>query len=115
MNLDKNRKIEEILSSLDHCDRVSAPDFFYTRLIAKMESSLTNREPKRSFILRPVFALTVLAAVLIMNAVVIFQKNPNTDIDNSTALSESETIQSLAVEYSLNDNSTILFDINQEK
>lgn len=115
MNPDKNSKIEEILGSLDHCDRVPAPNFFYTRVKAKLESTLVMQKAsaKRFFILRPVYALTALAAILIINAVVIFQKGgASTD---TSALNDTETLQSIAAEYSLNDNSTVLFDINQEK
>jgi hypothetical protein len=111
MNMDKNNKIEEILGSLDGTQRATAPDFFYTRLKARMEKGL---EPatQRPWILRPAFALSVLLGVLLINAAVIFQKN---DAPETTATSDSETLQSIAAEYSLNDNSAILFDINQDK
>ena len=119
MNTEKNKKIDEILGSLDNCQRAEVPDFFYTRLKAKMENSvLGNRETvsaKRPLILRPVFALTALAAVLIINAFVIIQKDNTTDNDTSTALSDADSFQSMAAEYSLNENTTILFDINQDK
>ncbi len=110
MNNNKNSKIEEILGSLDGTRRAAAPDFFYTRLKARMEKGL-EPEPKRPWILRPTFALTVLAGVLLVNAAVIFQKNDAAE----TATSDAETLQSIAAEYSLNDNNTILFDINQDK
>jgi hypothetical protein len=110
MNNNKNSKIEEILGSLDGTRRAAAPDFFYTRLKARMEKGL-EPEPKRPWILRPAFALTVLAGVLLVNAAVIFQKNDTAE----TVTSDAETLQSIAAEYSLNDNNTILFDINQDK
>ncbi len=113
MNTEKNKKIDEILDSLDHCERASAPDFFYTRLKARMQGELESksRVKKAPLILRPVFALTAVVAVIVINAFVIFQ---NDNSNENTALSEAESIQSIAADYSLNDN-TILFDINQEK
>ena len=118
MNSDKNKKIEEILGSLDNCQRATAPDFFYTRLKAKMlaaEEKNIGVPVKRPLILRPVFALTSLAAVLIINAFVIFQRDNNNSLPDDTALSDTETLQSIAAEYRLNDNSTVMFDINQDK
>lgn len=113
---DQNMKIDEILSSLDNCQRASVPDFFYTRLKARMEKGQELRSAtQRPLVLRPVFALVALAAVIIINAFVIFQKDAKSNNGNNTALSETESLQSIAAEYSLNDNNTILFDINQEK
>ena len=37
--MNKQDKIEQILQSLDANQRASAPDFFYTRLKARMESN----------------------------------------------------------------------------
>ncbi|HEV7783154.1 MAG TPA: hypothetical protein VGO58_17890 [Chitinophagaceae bacterium] len=110
MNNNKNSRIEDILGSLDGTQRAAAPDFFYTRLKARMEKGM---EPvaKRPWILRPAFAFTVLAGVLLVNAAVIFQNNDTPE----TGTSDAETLQSIAAEYSLNDNNTILFDINQDK
>lgn len=110
MSNNKNSKIEDILGSLDGVKKASAPDFFYTRLKARMEKGL-EPEPKRPWLLRPAFALTVLAGVLLVNAAVIFQKADTAE----TAINDAEQFQSIAAEYSLNDNNTILFDINQDK
>lgn len=117
MNNEKNNKIEDILNSLDNCERATVPDFFYTRLKAKMTAHAGEEKVMRSrpLILRPVFALTALVAVLIINAFVIFQNNNINDTNDNTALSDTENLQSIAAEYSLNENNTILFDINQEK
>ena len=113
MKPDRNKKIEEILGSLDNCQRATVPDFFYTRLKAKMESreSAVSRKP---LILRPVFALTALALVLILNAFVIFQRN-NTNSSEATAITDTDVLQSMAVEYRLNENSAIPYDINLER
>ena len=108
MNNNRNSKIEDILGSLDGSPKATAPDFFYTRLKARMEKGLEPATPK-SWILRPAFALTVLAAVILVNAAVIFQKNS----DKDTATNDVETLQSIAAEYSMNDNSYV-YDLNQD-
>ena len=107
MNTHSNKKIEEILNSLDGINRAAIPDFFYTRLKVRMEKSL---EPsiKKSWVLRPAFALTTLAALLLINAVVILKG------DDDTATNDSETLQSIAAEYSLNDNISV-YDLTQDK
>lgn len=89
------------------------PDFFYTRLKAKMESLQDAKAvpAKRALVFRPVFALTALAAILVINAFVLFQNNSSAE----TNPTDVESIQSIAAEYSLNDNNAILFDLNQEK
>lgn len=110
MNNDKNKKIEEILGSLDGSQRAATPDFFYTRLKARMEKGIAEPMVKRPWILRPAFALTILIAVLLVNAVVIFQRNDTAE----NTISDADTIQSIAAEYSLNDNNTVLFDINNQ-
>lgn len=109
MNTDKNKKVEEILNSLDGNRRAAVPGYFYTRLKARMEKGL---EPvvKPSWMLRPAFAFSALMIVLLVNAAVILsgnaaKENSGTDTDN---------IQSIAAEYSLNENTAILFDINNQ-
>lgn len=110
MNNDRNKKIEEVLGSLDGIQKAVMPDFFYTRLNARMEKEL---EPatKKSWVLRPVFALAALAVVLLINAVVILKGNAG---KSDTATDDSETLQSIAAEYSLNDNNAV-YDLNQDK
>jgi len=112
MNKDRNQKIEDILGSLDESPKAVVPDFFYTRLKARMERGL---EPvKRPWILRPAFALTALAVVLLINAVVILRGDAN-KANGAVATSDSETFQSIAAEYSLNDNNSLVYDLNQDK
>jgi hypothetical protein len=107
MDNKRNNKIEDILSSLDANQRASAPDFFYTRLKARMEKELNKG--RQAWILRHAYALAALAMLLIVNAVVILQKD-ETDV-NTTA--DNETVQSAAEYYSMNDNT--IYDLNPEK
>lgn len=108
-NNDRNKKIEEILGSLDRSERAAMPVFFYTRLTARMEKGL---EPtiKKSWIFRPAFALSALVAVLLVNTVIILKN----DVNKDDTTNDSETIQSIAAEYSLNDNISV-YDLNQDK
>ena len=108
MNNQKNRNIEDILGSLDNSQRALAPDFFYTRLKARMENEI-HREVRKSWIIRPVYALAGFALLLVANAVVILQK----DDANTESTTDIVSVQSITAEYILNDNS--IYDITQEK
>ncbi len=110
MNNDRNKKIEEILGSLDGAQKATAPDFFYTRLTAKMEKGLESAT-KKQWVLRPAFAVAALVVVLLINAAVILRGNERRE---NLASKDSETLQSIAAEYSLNDNSYV-YDLNQDK
>ena len=114
MKPETNRKIGEILESLDNCKRATAPDFFYTRLKARMEQNTGTYITKKPFVLRPAFVFPVLAAILVINFFVIFQRN-NTLNSDASVFNEAETFQTIAADYSLNDNNTILFDLNQDR
>ena len=111
MNINRNKQVEEILGSLDGSQRAAAPDFFYTRLKARMERGLEQAQSlNKSWLLRPAFAITALAVILLINAFVILKNDASKD----TATNDVETLQSIAAEYSLNDNSPV-YDLNQEK
>ena len=103
MNNKRNNQIEDILGSLDGNQRASVPDFFYTRLKAKMEKG-NETVVHKSWLLRPAYAMAALVIVLLINAVVIFKGG---NINNQvTSTVENETLQSIAAEYSLNDTIT---------
>lgn len=107
--MNKENKIEEILSSADNCQRAGVPDFFYTRLKAKMERLATPAPTSRSWVLKPAFAMAAVVAVLILNAFIILQNNKTT-----TSTSDTDTFQSIAAEYRLNDNNN-LFDLTEDR
>ena len=118
MNTDRNKQVDEILGSLDGSQRAAVPDFFFTRLKARMLARLEGGERglekgqalNKSWLLRPAFAISALAVVLLINAFVIL-KDDSTKV---TATNDVETLQSIAAEYSLNDNSPV-YDLNQDK
>lgn len=105
MENNRNNRIDEVLGSLDNVQRAKAPDFFYTRLKARMEKELVA-EPRKSWVLRPVYILGVLLVVLAVNAAIIF-KGSSTE----TSPSDTETMQSIASEYRINSNLT--YEINE--
>lgn len=104
----ENDKVEQILGSIDHVERAAAPEFFYTRLQARMERE-AETVVTRPWLLRPAYALTALFVILLINAFVLMKGNNNTDSITNT----SDTMQSIAAEYNLNDNS--IYDLNQER
>lgn len=106
---EQNNKVEEILNSLDGCTKATVPDFFYTRLKARMDHE-TALPVRQSWVLRPAFAVTALVLVLLVNAFVLFQRNKT----NSNLASDTDTLQSVAAEYSLNDNSNV-YDLSQDR
>jgi len=103
MNKERNSRIDKILESLDASQRISAPDFFYTRLKARMQR---EQEKKRYTlgVFRPAYALTALIMVLIINISVILLAQRTTEVNVG---GDSETALSIAAEYSLNDNNNL--------
>lgn len=109
MNNEKSNREEEILDSLNGCKRAEIPAFFYTRLKARLEKE-SGRSTTRIWLLRPAFAGAALIIILLVNAFVLLKGN-NLKED---VTSETESLQSIAAEYSLNDNNT-LYELNQDK
>jgi hypothetical protein len=109
MNIKKNNKPEDILNSLDGMKRAPVPDFFYTRLLAKMESGISENS-KKIWILRPAYVVVTLLLIVAIN-VVVFLSNK----DDTTVADDSQTLQqTIASEYSLADNNSI-YDLNTDK
>jgi len=104
MNPEKNKRIEEILSSLDGAERAQAPSFFYTRLKARMEAGVPQPRP---FILRPVYIIASLLVILMLNMLVLLGSSGSAD----ETITEQEVEQSIAAEYSINTNLT--YEMNQ--
>lgn len=97
-NRTPNSKTEEILNSLDGMYTAAAPDFFYTRLLGRMQNRLDNSK-KSTFLLRPAFLTAALSVVLLVN-IIALQKM--TIQQKSTATTNKATIESFADAYNLN-------------
>jgi len=119
MDKERNKRIEEVLGSLDGCKRAEAPDFFYTRLRAKMLAMHEGGESKfaknnsRNWLLRPVYIVSALFIVLAVNVFVLLSGQDETTT-TTTADNNESFDQSIASEYSLNDMNTV-YDLNQDK
>lgn len=108
--MEKNQKIEEILNSLEGIKRASPNDFFYTRLKARMEKELVST-PARPRLLKPAWAFAALTLLLVINVAVILNKSKTPE---TTASTSSETLQSIAADYNINDVSS-LYELNEQK
>ncbi len=69
-----NKKIEDVLDSLGGMRRAKAPEFFYTRLKARMDGEMELAGgPIGRLLTRPALALTLAVIILVMNIAVIMQ------------------------------------------
>ena len=110
MNKERNNRIDEMLNSLDGVKKAVAPDFFYTRLRARLEKGLIiNAKPK--WVLRPVYIFSTLLLVIAINAFV-FLRNQN--VTSATADNNETVQQSIASEYNIYDINSV-YDLNQDK
>lgn len=107
MKQEKEDRIEQILNSWDGARRAEAPDYFYTRLKARMERE-AGEQPVKSWLLKPAFVIAALTAVIVINAFIFFQDGNSSTITTSPT---EESIQSIAAEYNLSD--ITLEEINQ--
>ena len=84
------KKIEDVLNSLGGMSRAKAPDFFYTRLKARMDGEMELAGGTIGRLLtRPALALTLAVIILVMNFTVIMQlweQEPSLPIDNPSAV-----------------------------
>jgi hypothetical protein len=72
--LNNSKKIEDVLESLGGMSRAKAPDFFFTRLKARMDGELELAGgPIGRLLTRPALALTLAVIILVMNVTVIMQ------------------------------------------
>jgi hypothetical protein len=93
---DLHNNIEQSLSSLDGIKRAAAPDFFYTRLQARMEKELTT--PAWIPFGKPVWLIATLLVFLVLNTMMIKQSRLSKTNDSVNQVS---SLQSFAAEYEL--------------
>lgn len=99
-----NNKEQRILESLTSLQKAAAPDFFYTRLLGRMQHEM---EPKRKpfVLLRPAFVTTALFAVLIINVFSIMQFNKAPQPNATVQSGKPATLESFAEAYNMNTES----------
>lgn len=78
-------QVELTLSSLDEVSRAEASPFFYTRLMAKMESSPVSIWTKAiSFLAQPAVSLSLLFFFLLLNGYLVFSSlEENEDLSST--------------------------------
>lgn len=92
-----HNQIEESLSSLDGVQRATAPDFFYTRLTARMEKELTT--PAWIPFGKPVWLIATLIVFLVLNTMMI--KQTKLSKSSGSEANSGSSLQSFAAEYEL--------------
>jgi len=110
----RNDKIDEILSSLDGAGRIPAPDFFYTRLKAKMER-VSEPARQQSWILKPAYIIAGLLLVLALNTMAVLRNSNDSNTDLASNNDIESVQQSIASEYRLNETNAIYTDLNQDR
>ena len=70
-----NKKIDEVMQSMDIITRATPRPFLFTRLEARMQNERNMWSKLSSFVATPVVAFACICFVLIMNAMVILLSN----------------------------------------
>ena len=95
-------KVESIMESLGGMQRAAAPNFFYTRLKAKMQST----EAKQTLLIfRPAFITAVLSVLLIVNVVSLFCVDKVPTQNTIVKSNAPATIEAFANDYNLHTES----------
>ena len=94
-------KEEKILNSLTGIQKAAAPDFFYTRLLGRMQQEI---KPKRKpvFLLRPAFVTSALLLVLVINIFSIMRFNKVPEQKATVRSAKPATLESFAEAYNMN-------------
>ena len=66
------RKIEDVLHSIDNIEKVSPPAYFFTRLEARMLNEKNMWNKLFSFFARPAIAFACICLIIMINLAVIF-------------------------------------------
>jgi hypothetical protein len=91
---DIQKKVDEVMGSVDNIQRAMPNPFFYTRLEARMTASKMNSWEKLSrLVSRPAIAAVTLSLVLIINALVLVEGI--SALDNVPDLSEMASAEDL--------------------
>jgi len=98
---------EEILNSLNGIQRAAPGSFFYTRLMARMNSQGGRWEKIASLISRPAFAIAAIVLFIFMNVVILFNSSPGA--------TSSQDESSLAIENDYGLSVPSLYDLNPEQ
>ena len=93
------KNIDQLLESFDGIQKASAPDFFHTRLMAKLERDQANTKSSAwGFMLKPLPVLAVLGCLIALN---IYTLSTMVTGKTQSTTSEQGGIMSFASEYDL--------------
>lgn len=109
MQKENFKNTEEILNSIQGIRGVPAPDFFYTRLRARMEKERTVRVGRKRT-LQPALLIAGLMLLLLINAVVLFKNRTKSSMVTAPS-KENENLQIIATSYHINDG--LPLELNQ--
>lgn len=102
--MEKNtERTDRIMGSLDGLSKAGVPDFFYTRLIGRMQ-----QEPgkKQGFVLKPAFITAALSLFLLVNIISGIKMNKTPDQpDMGSRENKPATIESFVSAYNMNTES----------
>jgi len=96
-------KSERILNSLNGIQKAGAPDFFYTRLMGRMQNEM--EEPKPFLLFRPAFVTAALFVLLIINVFSIVKFSKVAEPKATVQSPGTATIESFANAYNMNTES----------
>lgn len=96
---DQNR-VNRILESADGLQKAHAPEYFYTRLNARMQNEWEGRR-KPFILLRPAFVMTAMFIVILANLVSLSLIDNKTVQQKDLSKGKSATIESFAAAYNL--------------
>lgn len=97
-------RIDETLASINEIRRVEAPNFFETRLLARMRNELVITKNSWWHIKQPVFVTASLLLLLCLNIYLVGSKNERLSTASVSPKNTSTTIENFANEYQLNSN-----------
>ena len=85
--VDINKKVEEVLGSLDNIQRAEPQSFFFTRVNARLKRDEKSFwETTGAFLARPAVAIAGLCMILALNVFILIQKETTT---SSAPISET--------------------------
>jgi len=100
MEQQQQNREDRILESLAGIEKAKAPDFFYTRLVGRMQH---EQEPVKQpiFVLQPVFITGALSIFLMINVFLLVQWNKTPQPQADQLKTETVTIESFARAYNM--------------
>ncbi len=97
-------KIEQALESVENIEQANAPDFFETRLRAKMEKRFLVEKTNWMRIQKPVWIMASLIALLLMNVYLLSSERKIGGAKRNSV--EPANIEGFAKDYQLNENTS---------